>query len=63
MPHEDGDGSSTGTSGVAAVPAGDVVEWAGASGPATKASSHENMQPYLGLVFMIALDGRAPAGS
>ena len=40
----------------------DIVEWYGteATGAAT---GHDNMQPYLGLVFMIALVGQSPARS
>ena len=40
----------------------DAAEWAGADS-AGIGSGHDNMQPYLGLVFMIALVGQSPARS
>ena len=40
----------------------DIVEWHGTEATGT-ATGHDNMQPYLGLVFMIALVGQSPARS
>lgn len=40
----------------------DVAEWSGVEA-AGIGSGHDNMQPYLGLVFMIALVGQSPARS
>ena len=37
-----------------------IVEWSGTTATGT-ASGHDNMQPYLGLLFMIAIVGQSPA--
>lgn len=42
---------------------GEATEWTAIRRERVPAAGHENMQPYLGLVFMIALDGHDPAGS
>jgi microcystin-dependent protein len=39
-----------------------AVTWTGPA-PARAAAPHDNMQPYLGLVFMIAVVGQSPARS
>jgi microcystin-dependent protein len=56
------DGTQAGGAYVALDDSTEIVEWhsTGATGAAT---GHDNMQPYLGLVFMIALVGQSPARS
>lgn len=59
---QDDTATSNGTagSGVSTDSLIDIVDWADA-GSSKGAAGHDNMQPYLGLVFMIALVGQSPA--
>jgi microcystin-dependent protein len=56
------DGAQTGGAYVALDDSTEIVEWHG-TGATSVAAGHDNMQPYLGLVFMIALVGQSPARS
>ena len=57
-----GDGTQTGGAYVALDDSAEIVEWHGPAATGA-AAAHDNMQPYLGLVFMIALVGQSPARS
>lgn len=50
-------------SGVAYGPTTDLAPLSGTDSTAGPAAGHDNMQPFLGLQFIIALIGRQPSGS
>jgi microcystin-dependent protein len=56
-------GTQSGGAYVALDDSTDIVEWHGTAASGAAAAGHDNMQPYLGLVFMIALVGQSPARS
>jgi microcystin-dependent protein len=56
------DGTQAGGAYVALDDSTEIVEWH-STGATGAAAGHDNMQPYLGLVFMIALVGQSPARS
>jgi microcystin-dependent protein len=55
-------GTQTGGAYVAMGDSTEIVEWHDTTATGA-AAGHDNMQPYLGLVFMIALVGQSPARS